>query len=44
MLITLLILALIFLTYNYNKYYIATRDSSIEGFVEYKKEKYYYKH
>lgn len=44
MLITLLILILIFLTYNYNKHYIATKDSSIEGFIEYMKDKYYYKH
>lgn len=44
MLTTILIIALIFLVYNYNKYYIATKDSSIEGFVEYLKEKYYYKH
>lgn len=40
-----LILTLIALAFvvTWNRHYIATKDSSIQGYVEYLKEKYYYK-
>ena len=38
----LLILAL-FLTAQYLNYQVKTKDQSIQGFIEYLKEKYYYK-
>ena len=28
---------------NWNEHYIATKDTSIQGYIEYLKEKYYYK-
>lgn len=37
----LIVLAAIFLTVNYNKHYMATKDSSLQGFIEYLKKKYY---
>ena len=40
-----LILTLIALAFvvTWNRHYIETKDSSIQGYVEYLKEKYYYK-
>ena len=35
---------MIFLLYNYNKHYYETRDTSLQGFFEYMKEKYWTKH
>ncbi len=32
-----------FLVHNYNSHYVATKDTSIQGFIEYLKDKYYYK-
>lgn len=39
-----ILVAVIFLTANYNKHYLETKDSSLQGFIEYLKEKYYEKH
>lgn len=33
---------IVFLIYNQNRYYIKTGDSSLQGFIEYLKIKYYY--
>lgn len=38
------IVAMCFLLYNYNKHYMQTKDTSIQGFIEYLKDKYYTKH
>lgn len=34
---------MLFLIINYNKHYLETKDPSIQGFIEYMKEKYYNK-
>ena len=43
MVLLVFIAIMIFLAHNYNKHYIETKDTSIEGFIEYMKEKYYKK-
>lgn len=40
---TLLLIALIVLFISHNKYYIETNDRSIQGYIEYMKDKYYKK-
>lgn len=35
------IAAMAFLVYNYNKHYMETKDTSLQGFYEYMKEKYW---
>lgn len=39
----ILIIVIIVLVISHNKYYIATNDRSIQGYIEYLKEKYYFK-
>lgn len=39
----LITVAGIFFCITWNKHYIATKDTSIQGYIEYLKEKYYYK-
>ena len=39
----ILIIIMVVLVISHNKYYIETKDTSIQGYIEYLKEKYYYK-
>lgn len=39
----ILIIFALFLTMQYLDYQVNTKDKSIQGFIEYLKEKYYYK-
>lgn len=43
MLRDILVIVLIAFCVTWNKHYIETKDSSIQGYIEYLKEKYYYK-
>lgn len=43
MLRIILVIVLIAFCVTWNKHYIETKDSSIQGYIEYLKEKYYYK-